>query len=219
MLKEPRPEILSCGFPVQSMSSRLMNLRCISIPYSYPRHVCHKWFFSSISYYFNFKVMLNISRGKYTLRKSHVRLSYRNNIREEINLIIFQQDETYSDYYISVGSSTCFGGWYPSSGVRTTVITASDSTMRADDSRSGSCNYSCTSSWWWVSTPETCRAAYRNIINWIQPHLVGQLLNSIHDERTHEYKILGKIALIMKLAIIKTLHIVFFMFLVPKSSH
>jgi len=22
-----------------------------------------------------------------------------------------------------------------------------------------SCNYSCTSSWWWVSTPETCRAA------------------------------------------------------------
>jgi len=26
-----------------------------------------------------------------------------------------------------------------------------------------SCNYSCTSSWWWVSTPETCTAAYRNI--------------------------------------------------------
>ena len=26
-----------------------------------------------------------------------------------------------------------------------------------------SCNYSCTSSWWWVSTPETCRAAYRNV--------------------------------------------------------
>jgi len=37
-----------------------------------------------------------------------------------------------------------------------------------------SCNYSCTSSWWWVSTPETCRAAYRNIINWIQSHLVGK---------------------------------------------
>jgi hypothetical protein len=30
-----------------------------------------------------------------------------------------------------------------------------------------SCNYSCTSSWWWVSTHETCRAAYRNVINWI----------------------------------------------------
>jgi len=29
-----------------------------------------------------------------------------------------------------------------------------------------SCTYSCTSSWWWVSTPGTCRAAYRNIINW-----------------------------------------------------
>jgi len=27
-----------------------------------------------------------------------------------------------------------------------------------------SCNYSCTRSWWWVSTPETCRAAYRNAI-------------------------------------------------------
>jgi len=42
-----------------------------------------------------------------------------------------------------------------------------------------SCNYSCTSSWWWVSTPETCRAACRNVINWIQSHLVGQLLNSV----------------------------------------
>ena len=31
----------------------------------------------------------------------------------------------YSVYYISVGSSTCFGCWYPSSGARTTVITAS----------------------------------------------------------------------------------------------
>jgi hypothetical protein len=28
-------------------------------------------------------------------------------------------------------------------------------------------NYNCTSSWWWVSTPETCRAAYKNVINWI----------------------------------------------------
>jgi len=52
-----------------------------------------------------------------------------------------------------------------------------------------SCNYSCTSSWWWVSTPETCRAAYRNVINWIQSYLVGQLLNSIHDARTHVHKI------------------------------
>jgi len=53
--------------------------------------------------------MLNISRGKYTLRQSHDRLSYRYNIREEINLIIVQQDATYSVYYITVGSSTCFG--------------------------------------------------------------------------------------------------------------
>jgi hypothetical protein len=30
-----------------------------------------------------------------------------------------------------------------------------------------SCNYSCMSSWWWVSTPKTCRAVYRYVINWI----------------------------------------------------
>ena len=41
------------------------------------------------------------------------------------NLIIVQQDATYSVYYISVGSSTCFGCWHPSSGARSTVITAS----------------------------------------------------------------------------------------------
>ena len=40
-------------------------------------------------------------------------------------LIIVQQDATYSVYYISVGSSTCFGCWLPSSGARTTVIAAS----------------------------------------------------------------------------------------------
>ena len=41
------------------------------------------------------------------------------------NLITVQQDATYSVYYISAGSSTCFGCWHPSSGARTTVITAS----------------------------------------------------------------------------------------------
>ena len=68
----------------------------------------------------------------------------------------------YSVHYTSVGSST----------------------------NASSCNYSCTSSWWWVvSAAETCRAIYRSIINWIQSHLVGQLFNLIHDARTHEYKI------------------------------
>ena len=54
----------------------------------------------------------------------------------------------YSVYYISVGSCTCFGCWYPSSGARTTVITASgtgqpvpllssNSTTRADGSGTG----------------------------------------------------------------------------------
>jgi len=43
----------------------------------------------------------------------------------ESNLITVQQDATYSVYYISVGSSTCFGCSHPLSGAHTTVITAS----------------------------------------------------------------------------------------------
>ena len=34
-------------------------------------------------------------------------------------------------------------------------------------------NDRCTSFWWWVSTPETCRAVYVYVINWIQSHLLG----------------------------------------------
>jgi len=41
------------------------------------------------------------------------------------NLIIVQKDAIYSVYYISVGSSTCFGCWHPSSGACTAVITVS----------------------------------------------------------------------------------------------
>jgi len=63
---------------------------------------------------------------------------------------------TCSVYYISVGSSTCFGCWHPSSGARTTVITA----------------YSCLQKYNKLS----------------KSHLVGQLLNSIHDARTHVHK-------------------------------
>ena len=48
----------------------------------------------------------------------------RGSVRRESNLITVQQDATYSVYYISVGSSTCFGWWQPSSGAGTTVITA-----------------------------------------------------------------------------------------------
>jgi len=43
----------------------------------------------------------------------------------ESNLIIFQQDATYSVYCISVGSCTCFEWWHPSSGARKIVITTS----------------------------------------------------------------------------------------------
>jgi len=42
-------------------------------------------------------------------------------VHRESNLITVQQDATYSVYYISVGSSTCFGCWHSSSGTRTTV--------------------------------------------------------------------------------------------------
>jgi len=41
------------------------------------------------------------------------------------NSITVQQDATYSVYYTSVGSSTYFACRHPSSGTRTTVITAS----------------------------------------------------------------------------------------------
>ena len=46
-------------------------------------------------------------------------------MHRESNLITVEQDATYSVYYISVGSSTCFGRRHPSSGADTTVITAS----------------------------------------------------------------------------------------------
>jgi len=39
-------------------------------------------------------------------------------VHRESNLITVQEDATYSVYYISVGSSTCFGCWHPSSGAR-----------------------------------------------------------------------------------------------------
>ena len=46
-------------------------------------------------------------------------------VHRESNSITVQQDATYSFYYISVGRYTCFGCRHPSSGARTTVITAS----------------------------------------------------------------------------------------------
>ena len=65
--------------------------------------------------------LLGISRGLNTdvsegLRKSWIQV---------LNLTIVQQDATYSVYYISVGSSTCFGCWHPSSAAGTAVIAAS----------------------------------------------------------------------------------------------
>jgi len=55
----------------------------------------------------------------------HIKFYIHGSVHRESNLIIVQQDATYSVYYISVGSSACFGCWHPSSGTGTTVITAS----------------------------------------------------------------------------------------------
>ena len=53
----------------------------------------------------------------------HIWPSYSDTYR--LNLTIVQLDATYSVYYITVGSSTCYGCWHPSSGARTTVNKAS----------------------------------------------------------------------------------------------
>jgi len=95
---------------------------------------------------------------------------------KKTNLIIVQQDATVFSLLYFCRQLYMFG-------VLTPIIRSS---------------YSCNYSFWHWSTGSTairsrcwvgtCRAAYRNIINWIQSHLVGQLLNLIHDSRTYEYK-------------------------------
>ena len=80
--------------------------------------------------------MVHIYFGSaYDLQASHLRRRKRRRRRrqqqqqqqqqQQLNLITVQQDATYSVYYISVGSSACFGCRHPSSGARTIVITAS----------------------------------------------------------------------------------------------
>ena len=51
--------------------------------------------------------------------------SVHGSVHRKSNLTIFQKDANFSAYYISVGSSACFGCWHPSSGAHKTVITAS----------------------------------------------------------------------------------------------
>jgi hypothetical protein len=92
-------------------------------------------------------------------------------------LIYVQKDATlYTQFILCGNCSTCFG-WYlhPSSGVQTTVSTASGicltvtATCRyiaAGSSNSQTntkcCRYSCLHSWWWVEVlSEICRAVSR----------------------------------------------------------
>ena len=70
------------------------------------------------------RTLISICRGN-TRKDARADFYIHGSVHCESNLISVQQDATYSVYYISVGSSTCFGCWYPSSGARTTVITAS----------------------------------------------------------------------------------------------
>jgi len=69
--------------------------------------VCRQWTWCRPHWLFNFEFYIHGS------------------VHRESNLIIVQQDVTYSVYFITVGSSTCFGCWHPSSGAGTAVITAS----------------------------------------------------------------------------------------------
>jgi hypothetical protein len=64
--------------------------------------------------------------NSFLLNEQHaIKFYIHESVHRVSNLINVQQDATYSVYYISVGSSTCFGCWHPSSGARTTTITAS----------------------------------------------------------------------------------------------
>jgi hypothetical protein len=64
------------------------------------------------------------NKDKIVVLNQNLRFYIHGSMHRESNIIV-QQVATYSVYYISVGSSTCFGCRHPSSGARTTVITAS----------------------------------------------------------------------------------------------
>ena len=108
------------------------------------------------------------------------------------NLIIVQQDATvFSLLYfcrqlymfrvltsISRSSYNCnYCFWHWLTGSATNQLNDESGRQQIQMTSARSCNYSWMNSWWMV-TPKTCRAAYRNVINWIQWHLVGQLFNS-----------------------------------------
>ena len=50
-----------------------------------------------------------LTSGKNMKQISYIGIQGKDNVRPIENLITVQQDTTYSVYYISVGSSTCFG--------------------------------------------------------------------------------------------------------------
>ena len=77
-----------------------------------------------VHYLYSVECDIKITMMRYTISVFYIHGS----VHRESNLITAQQDATYSVYYISVGSSTCFGCLHPSSGAHTTVITASGST-------------------------------------------------------------------------------------------
>jgi len=64
----------------------------------------------------------------------------------------------YSFWHWSVGSATILSRWVGISQQRERMVVDPVNQYQK-------LYYSCTCSWWWVSTPETCRAAYRNVLN------------------------------------------------------
>ena len=85
------------------------------------RHTCQVCY-RLLQYWMKVQVLMSAAHSFLTA----MRLFYiRESVHHESNWITVQQDVTYSVYYISVGSSTCFGYWHPSSGACTNVNTAS----------------------------------------------------------------------------------------------
>jgi hypothetical protein len=89
-------------------------LLCRQEHLGFDRHGRKYWFLARRIFVYVYWMLLNF-----------IFFYIRGPVHRESNLIIVRQDATYSVYYISIGSSTCFGCRHPSSAARTAVITVS----------------------------------------------------------------------------------------------
>jgi len=153
----------------------------------------HRTLYNSQQLFFFWPKIWQHGKWVYTFKNTWKEFYIHGSMHRELSLITVQQDATvftllyfcgqlylfrtltpnvrswyscnYSFWYWLTGptaiSSRC---WFPTQQRERLVVDLVNQYQ--------SCIYSCTSSWWWVSTPETCRAAYRNVINWISPILL-----------------------------------------------